>query len=116
MKNWRHFVKFVLNLLIYQAALQEEKSGNTPQEKQGKGSTKKKSGEQKSSTRSQPSTANGSNWNVKQVVGAVVGVICLIIVFAAVVQRKSSISKHAGMNVHVFESCYMYFQTVQYSV
>ena len=82
-----------------QAALQGEKSGNTPQEKPGKGSTKKKSAEQKSSTRSQSSTANGSNWNVKQVVGVVVGVICLIVVFAAVVQRKSGISRHTGMNV-----------------
>lgn len=71
-----------------------------PQEKPGKGSTKKKRTEQKSSTRSQPSTANSSNWNVKQVVGGVVGVLCLIIVFAAVVQRKSGTSNHAGMSVH----------------
>ena len=75
-----------------------------PEEKPGKGSTKKKSTEHKSSTRSQPLTTNGSNWNVKQVVGGVVGVVCLIIVFAAVVQRKSATSNHAGKNVHLFVS------------
>ena len=92
---------FILIFLNVQAALQEEKSGNTPQEKPGKASTKKKTTEQKSSTRSQSSTANGSNWNLKQVVGGVVGVLCLIIVFAAVVQRKSGTSNHASMNVHL---------------
>ena len=97
---------FVLILFKCQAALQGEKSGNKPQEKPGQGSTKRKSAEQKSSTRSQPSSANVSNWNVKQVVGVVVGVICLVVVFAAVVQRKSGISKYAGMNIHLFVLCY----------
>lgn len=69
-----------------------------PQEKPGKGSTKKRSTEQKSSLRSQPSTANSSNWNVKQVVGGVAGVLCLIIVIAAVVQQKRGTSNHASMN------------------
>ena len=80
--------------------MQGEKIGDTPQENPGKSSTKKKSTEQKSS-RSQPSTANGSNWNVKKVVGGVVGVFCLIIAFAAVVQWKSGTSSHAGVNVHL---------------
>lgn len=69
-----------------------------PQEKREKGSTKKKSTEQKSSIRSQPSTANSSNWNVKQVVVGVAGVLCLIIVIAAVVQQKRGTSNHASMN------------------
>lgn len=80
-----------------------------PQEKLGKGSTKKRSTEQKSSIRSQPSIANSSNWNVKQVVGSVAGVLCLIIVIAAVVQQKRGTSNHASMNniflCHVSPNC-----------
>ena len=83
-----------------QAALRGETGENKPQEKPGKGSAKRTSTKQKRPTRTQPSTVNtGSKWSVKQIVGGLLGILCLIIVCAAVVQRTT---KHAGVTGHIF--------------
>lgn len=86
----------------FQAALKGENGDNKPEENAGKGSTKKRSAKQKSQTRTQSSAASGSTWSGKQIVGGVLGILCLIIVFAAVVQRRNGTANHAGVNIDIF--------------
>ncbi|KAL9975428.1 hypothetical protein ACROYT_G012589 [Oculina patagonica] len=81
------------------AALKGENSDDKPDEKPGKGSTKKRSAKQKSQTKTKPSAANGSTWSGKQIVGGLLGILCLIIVFAAVVQWRNGTANHAGVDV-----------------
>ena len=85
-----------------QAALKgqngDDDDDDKSEEKSEKGRTKKSSAKQKSQTRTQSSAADGSTWSGKQIAGGLLGAFCLIIAFAAVVQRRNGTSNHAGVN------------------
>ena len=66
-----------------------EDDGNKPQVKRGKGSAKKWNGKQKA----QPLNRDGSQWSTKHIVGGLLGIICFIVVCAAVVQRRSGVTE-----------------------
>ncbi len=84
-----------------QAALKGENGDNKPEEKPGKGSTKKRSAKQKPQTKTKPSAPDSSTWSGKQIVGGLLGIICLIIVLGAVVQRRNGTANYAGVNIHL---------------
>ena len=86
--------------------MQPENDGKDGKRIPGKGDSKKKSSKQKPSKKSQPSTASaGNEWSVKQIIGGLLGVFSLIIMCAAVVQRRSSTTSHTGVNGHINFIC-----------
>ena len=85
-----------------QASLQPENDSKDGKGIPDKGASKKKSSKQKPPKKTKPSTVSaGNEWSVKQIIGGLLGVFSLIIVCAAVVQRRSSTTSHTGENGHV---------------
>lgn len=82
------------------ASLQPENDSKDGKGIPDKGASKKKSSKQKPPKKTKPSTVSaGNEWSVKQIIGGLLGVFSLIIVCAAVVQRRSSTTSHTGVDV-----------------
>lgn len=70
-----------------QASIQGGDGGNKPQVRPGKSSAKKQSAKHGPGRQA---TGSASEWSTKQIAGGVLGVLCFIVVCAAVLQRRSS--------------------------